>query len=165
MKKPIISIIAAIGARNRVLGKDNKLLWNISEDMKHFRETTRGHAVIMGSKTFASLSNKPLPDRTNIVITRDNNFEAKDVLISHNIEEALEIAKQHETEEIFNIGGGQIYTLGLPYTDRLYLTLVDTDIEGDTYFPEYEKKFTKIISKRDFEDDNFKYSFVVLERG
>ena len=158
-------MIAAIGKDNRVLGKNNELLWNIPEDMKHFRETTRGHAVIMGSKTFASLGNKPLPNRTNIVISRNPDLKAEGVFVTDTMEKALEIAKQHESEEIFNIGGGQIYTLGLPYADRLYLTLVDTDVEGDAYFPEYEKEFTNIVSSRKSNDQNFNYEFVVLERN
>lgn len=163
MKKPIVSIIAAIGAKNRVLGKDNDLLWKIPEDMKFFKNTTSGHPIIMGRKTFESFGARPLPNRENIIITRDMTWSAPDIHIAHDFEDALEIAKSFNPDEIFNIGGGQIYELGLPFTDRLYLTLVETDLEGDVYFPDYSE-FTKEISRKDSSDENYKYTFVVLER-
>ena len=163
MKRPIISAIAAIGAKNRVLGKDNDLLWKIPEDMKFFRKTTKEHPIIMGRKTFESFGSKPLPKRENIVITRDKNWSAENIYIAHTFEDALKIAMSFNPEEIFNIGGGQIYELGLPYTDRLYLTLVETDIEGDVYFPDYSE-FKKVISSKKSSDNNYKYTFVTLDK-
>lgn len=163
MKKPVVSAIAAIGAKNRVLGKDNFLLWKIPEDTKFFKDTTLGHPIIMGRKTFESFGARPLPNRENIIITRDETWTAPGIYVAHTFEEALEIASQFDSEEVFNIGGGQIYELGLPFTDRLYLTLIDTDLEGDAYFPKYDE-FKKEVSRKDSSDKNFKYSFVVLEK-
>lgn len=163
MQKPIISAIAAISSKNRSLGKDNSLLWKIPEDMKHFKEITTGHPIIMGRKTFESFGARPLPNRENIVITRDTAWSAPNVHIAHSFEEALEIAKSFDPEEIFNIGGGQIYELGMSFTDRLYLTLVDTDLEGDTYFPDYSD-FKKEVLRKDSSDENYKYSFVLFEK-
>lgn len=161
MNTPKISIIVAI-AKNRAIGHGNKLLWNIPEDMKFFRETTRGHTVVMGRKTFESIG-RPLPNRLNIVITRDNSFTADGVTVCHSLEEALDLARQKEKDEVFVIGGAQIYTQALPFTDRLYLTVVHKDFEGDAFFPEH-KEFTKIVSQKDSRDANLEYTFLVLER-
>ncbi len=177
----IISMIAAIGEENRVLGKDNKLLWSIPEDMKFFREMTRGHPVIMGRKTFESMG-KPLPNRTNIVVTRDEKFKAEGVVVANSIEQALVIARSEATkqssvssgiasdpassrndEEIFIIGGGQIYTQGIKLADRLYLTIVQGNYEGDAFFPDYSE-FAKVISQRESEGNGYKYTFLTLEK-
>lgn len=162
MNTPKISIIVAI-AKNRTIGHGNKLLWNIPEDMKYFRETTRGHAVIMGRKTFESIG-RPLPNRLNIVITRDQSFTAEGVTVCHSLEEALDLARQKEKDEVFVIGGAQIYKQALPFTDRLYLTVVHKDFEGDAFFPEHTE-FTKIVSQKDSRDANLEYTFLVLERS
>jgi len=163
MKKPLISMIAAIGARNRVLGKDNDLLWHIPEDMKFFKETTTGHPVIMGRKTFDSFPDKfkPLPNRLNIVVTRNKDWSYDGVVVSNSIEEAIEKAREVEEEEIFIIGGAQIYNEGLKYTDKLYLTLVESDEDGDTFFPLYSE-FNNEISRRESSDENYRYTFVEL---
>lgn len=162
-------MIAAIG-KNRELGKDNKLLWHISEDAKFFRETTTGHVNIMGRKTYESIMKslgKPLPERTNIVVTRDKDYSVPDgVIVVSSIEEALDVAKKHENlptgGEIFIIGGGKIYELGIKYADKLYLTLVDGEFpNADTYFPEY-KEFERMVSKREGEGNGYKYTFVEL---
>ena len=156
----IISLIAALG-KNRVIGNENKLIWNIPEDMKHFRQLTSGKSIIMGRKTFESIG-KPLPNRTNIIITRDKTYRADGCVVVHSSEEALSAAKG--SEEIMVIGGAQIYAEFLPRAHRMYLTLIDHDFEGDAYFPKYNDGKWKIIHKEDHEDDGLNYSFVDLER-
>lgn len=144
----ILSIISAIGKNNEI-GKKNALLWDLPIDMKHFRETTKGHTVIMGQKTFESIG-RPLPNRRNIIITLDKNFTAEGIEIVHSPEELDELLKKSETpdEEAFIIGGGQIYKLFINKTDRLYITHVDVeDTDADTFFPEIDMiKWEKINS-------------------
>ncbi|OHB18545.1 MAG: hypothetical protein A2854_00230 [Parcubacteria group bacterium RIFCSPHIGHO2_01_FULL_56_18] len=168
----MISIVAAIGL-NRVLGKDNQLLWHIPDDFKRFKQLTLGHPIIMGRKTFESILatlGKPLPGRTNIVITRDASRLNLDEgftkpLIVSSIEEAIEKAKQAPgSDEIFIGGGGEIYRQSLPLVDKLYLTLIEDDKEGDSQFPEYEKEFTKIVFEESREHEGIKYMWVDLER-
>ncbi len=156
-----ISLIAAIG-KNRELGKDNKLLFQIPEDMKFFREKTRGHTVIMGRKTYDSIG-RPLPNRTNIIITHNSKLITQnDIQTAGSIEDALEIAKKIEHEEIFVIGGAQIYSLAIPFADKLYLTLVDREVPGaDAYFPDYSR-FKKILEKRNSSDSHNSYTFLTL---
>lgn len=130
----MISIIAAIG-KNNELGKKNALLWNMPADMKHFRETTSGHTVIMGQKTYESMG-RPLPNRRNIIVTQDKNFQADGVEISYSLEDTLDSFKDSE-DEVFVIGGGQIYKQTIDKADKLYITHVDMDDkDADTYFPE-----------------------------
>lgn len=159
-----ISAIAAIGKSTRALGKDGRLLWDIPEDMRHFKELTSGHPVIMGRRTWESIPDafRPLPNRTNIVVTRSSaDFEG--ATMTHTIEEALAAAKEApRNEEIFIIGGGEIFALTLPFTDRLYLTLVDDDAEGDAFFPEYDD-FTKVIEE-EAREGTPPYTFITLER-
>lgn len=168
-----ISIIAAIG-RNRELGKDNKLLWHIPEDLKRFKKLTQDHAVIMGRKTFESLG-KPLPNRINIIITRDKNYKIKTFDVSkhrthivHSLEDAFKnleskIQSSELPEEIFIIGGGEIYRQALPYADKLYLTIVDIDRpDAHTYFPEYERVFKKTIFEQKNNINGYKFTFLVL---
>ena len=161
VKKPRISAIAAIGKKTRVLGKDNKLLWHIKEDRERVKRLTMGHPIIMGRKTFESIG-KPLPGRTTIVITRSPDFSAPGCIVVSSLEEALQKARGLEQEEIFIFGGGEIYRQALPYTDRLYLTLVDSDATGDTFFPDYHK-FTKEISREEKKGDP-PFTFLTLER-
>jgi len=161
MNKARISAIAAI-SKNRVLGKDNKLIFHIPEDMRHFREVTKGHPVIMGSKTFESIG-KSLPGRLNIVLAIEKDYQATGATVVHSPEEALVKAKLTSSNEIFIIGGGQIYKLFLPLTDRLYLTLVDREVSGDTYFPDYSE-FKKVISEKSGEYEDLRYKFLVLEK-
>jgi dihydrofolate reductase len=162
MAEPRISMIAAIARENRAIGKDNQLLWRIHEDMRRFRELTSGHAVIMGQRTFESIG-RPLPNRTNIVLTFDMEFAPEGVTVCYSIEEALKEAKYAEREEIFILGGGTVYKQFLPLAERLYLTLVDGTFEGDTFFPPYDD-FTKVVSRERKEDERYEYEFVVLER-
>ena len=162
---PRISMIAAIGVNTRGLGKGGELLWRLSDDMKRFKTLTTGHVVIMGRKTWESIPEKfrPLPDRTNIVITHNAAYEAPGASVAHTLGEALEKACEVETQEIFIIGGAQIYTESLPGTDRLYLTLVDSDDEADVFFPDYSM-FSKEISREEHPDSSPSYSYIVLEK-
>jgi len=165
MENPIhLSMIAAIG-KNRELGRDNSLIFNLKKDMEHFRKVTLGHTVIMGRKTFESIG-RALPDRTNIVISRDREFQSHhDIKIVSTVEEALEEAKKYEEKEVFVIGGAQIYELFLPYADKLYLTIVDKQVkDADAFFPEYEKDFKRIISSKGDNEKGVKFTFLELER-
>lgn len=170
MQHPRISIVVAMGAgrlHNRVIGKDNKLLWHIPDDLKRFKQLTLGHPVIMGRKTFESIVSilgKALPGRTNIVVTRDTDWKFDGVVVAHSLEDALTKAKEIDGEEIFIGGGSQIYAQALPYVDRLYLTLIDDDKEGDTLFPSYEKEFTKVISEESRDWNGLRYRWLDVER-
>lgn len=157
---PKISLIAAIASGNRALGKDNDLIYKIPEDLKRFKELTSGHAIIMGRKTYDSIGH-PLPNRVNIVITRDPNFKAETVIVVHSLEEALK--QINESGEVFIIGGGQIYQEAIEMADRLYLTVVEGNPEADTFFPDYSE-FKKVVSEESHESDGFKYKFLELER-
>ena len=158
----MVSIIVAI-AENGIIGDKNALLWNIKEDMRRFRTTTTGHPVIMGRKTFESIG-RPLPKRTNVVITRgDNTFEGCEV--AHSLEEA--VAMFPKEEEVFIIGGAQIYAQALSIADRLYLTIVHHDYEGDTAFPKFDMAEWREISREEFErgeEYDGAFTFIDLER-
>jgi dihydrofolate reductase len=159
-----ISIIVAI-ARNWAIGKDNQLLWHISEDLKRFKRITLGHQVIMGKKTYESLPFRPLKDRTNIVITDNPNEKFEGCVTVYSIEEALELC--NEKEESFIIGGGSIYKQFLPYANKLYITLVNKDFEADTFFPEIDFNDWKLTGQQDQGpegDNDFSYSFLVYEK-
>ena len=167
--KPRTSIIAAVG-RNRVLGKNNRLLWNIPEDLRRFKALTLGHPCIMGRKTFESIVamlGKPLPGRTNIVLVKPEEdasaLAGENVVIANSIPEALQ--KAHSLDnEVFVIGGAQIYTQALHYADRLCLTLIDDDKEGDAFFPEYENLLPKKVSEEEGESGGLKYRWFTLEK-
>lgn len=143
-----ISMIAAVAA-NGVIGKNNDLAWHLPDDMKFFQEKTRGHHVIMGRKNYDSLPPKftPLPHRTNIIVTRQQDFEAEGCSVVHSLEEALEICRKNGEEEAFIIGGGEIYRLGFNYANILYITEIKKPYEGDTYFPEYDKNDWKEVER------------------
>ncbi len=169
-KKPRISIVVAMGRdrkHNRVIGKTNELLWPIPDDLRRFKQLTLGHPVIMGRKTFQSIVGrlgKPLPDRTNVVISRDKHWSHKGALIAHSLEEAIKKASDIDSEEIFIGGGSQIYEQALPLVDRLYLTLIDDEKEGDSYFPPYESLFTRMIRHEHREHEGLRYTWVDFER-
>lgn len=152
----MLSIIVAI-AENGTIGDKNSLLWHIKEDMRFFRSTTSGHAVIMGRKTFESLGSKPLPKRTNIVITRsEHSFEG--ALTAHSLEEAVRLAGADD--EVFIIGGAQIYAEALAIADRMYITLVGRNYEGDTSFPAVDfSKWELVRSERHDRGEEFEYPF------
>ncbi len=161
--KTKLSIIAAIGP-NRELGRNNKLLWYIPEDLKRFKQLTQNHAVIMGRKTYESIG-KPLPNRTNIIITHDKNFQAPNCLVFHSFENVIDAIKTGTINggEVFVIGGGQIYDSALPYADKLYLTLVEGKYEADTYFPDYST-FDKVISQKQLQTGKYRFRFLELTK-
>ncbi|MBI4137082.1 dihydrofolate reductase [Candidatus Roizmanbacteria bacterium] len=142
---PTISLIAAID-RNRGLGKDNKIPWHIPEDLKHFKEITMGHPVIMGRKTFESIG-KPLPGRVTIVVTRNPNY-ACGVRTVHSLDDAISYATSLDQKEIFIIGGAEIFKQSIHRAHKLYLTIIDAAYEVDTYFPAYEETFTPVKEDR-----------------
>ena len=160
----MISIIVAI-AQNNAIGKNNELLWHIPADMRRFKQLTLGHMVIMGKKTHLSISLKPLPNRKNIVITDDpdDHFEGCTTVFS--IDEALKLCIP--SEETFIIGGASVYSQFLPYSNRLYLTKVYQDFDGDVFFPEINYDDWKLISEENFPPDdknNFAFSFLNYDR-
>lgn len=165
MQQPRVSLIAAIG-RNRELGKGNDLLWKIPDDLKRFRALTDGHPIIMGRKTYESLPVRPLPRRANIVVTRDAAAHFEGAVMSTSIEDALCKARfAPGADEIFVIGGGQIYEQALPYADRLCLTLVDAEAnDAEVFFPAYGHLFTKVISDEPHEWHALSYRWVDVER-
>jgi dihydrofolate reductase len=169
MKRPKICIVVAIG-RNRELGYQDKLLWHIPDDLKRFKALTKGHPVIMGRKTFESIVSylgKPLPERTNIVVTRSSTplgVNDPSVITVHSVDEAIEKASALDREEVHIGGGAQIYEQTLPRVDKLYLTVIDDTKEADTFFPPYEKEFTKVVKEESREWQGVKYRWVDLER-
>ena len=159
MKKKITLIVAA--SSNNAIGKDNDLLWRLSEDLKRFKKLTSGHAIIMGRKTFESLP-KALPNRTNIVITRNQDYTATGAVVCSSIEEALEIAK--EDEQPFIIGGGEIYKQAFPIADCLELTRVHKDYEGDTFFPEIDETLWELTQEDHYLTESLPYSFLTYQK-
>lgn len=161
--KSKISIVVAV-SKTGAIGNGGKLLFRISDDLKRFKAITKGHPVIMGRKTFESIGN-PLPERTNIVITRNPDFKAEGVLVVSSLEEAIKRAGELDSE-IFLVGGGEIYKQGLPLANKLYLTIVDSDAAGDVFFPNWRKEFTKetFREERVEEKTGLKYAWVDLER-
>ena len=155
----MISIIVAV-AENNVIGKDNDLIWHLPRDLKHFKETTTGHYIIQGRKTFESCG-RPLPNRINVIITRDQKFKAEGCVIVHSLEDAIKEAKNDP--EAFIIGGGKIYEQAMSLVDRIYLTKVHHSFEGDTFFPEINMDEWIEVDRRDFEpDEKNKYPFTIL---
>jgi dihydrofolate reductase len=164
----IVSLVAAV-AKNFVIGKNNGLPWRLPDDMKFFMETTKGHYVILGRKNFESLPHKfqPLPDRTNVVVTRQKDYKAHGALVVHSIEDALKVAEVNKESEVMVIGGSDIYTLALPMANRLYITEVNAEVEGDVYFPKFDKtEWTEISRLAHPADERHVYSFdfVVYEK-
>jgi len=155
-----ISLIAAIASGNRALGKDNKLIYKIPEDLKRFKDLTKGHVVIMGRKTFESIGYS-LPNRLNIIITRDKNYSQKGITVVHSLDEALK--QVQSDDEVFIIGGGQIYQEAIGMADKLYLTVVEGSPAADTFFPDYSE-FKKVVFEETHESGGLKYKFLELER-
>ncbi len=159
-----LSIIAAM-ADNRVIGINNSLPWKLPSDMKWFRKHTLGKPVIMGRKTFESFGGRPLPERTNIVITRDSNYKADGAVVVNSIEQAVKAA--NGAEEAMIIGGASFYEQMLDKADRMYLTFVHTELDGDAWFPNYPADCWQEVARLEVgadEKNAFAHSFVVLER-
>jgi len=176
--------IAAIG-RNRELGLGNKLLWNIPDDLKRFKELTLGHALVMGRKTFDSIvgyAGKPLigGNRQNVVLTKDPetfwkkvqekqhawpSFRNTAITTTASIDDAIEEAMKYDKSKIYIIGGAQVYAAALPHTDMLQLTIIDDEKSADAFFPPFEHEFNKKIAEEEREYNGLKYRFVDLERG
>ena len=162
----MISIIAAV-AKNNIIGGDNKLLWHIPEDLKHFKDITSNHTIIMGRKTFQSLPNV-LPKRHHIVLTKDKNYtiDSDSVTIVHNLKEIVDKYKTSK-EEVFVIGGGEIYSAFLPYCKNLYLTKINKNFEGNTYFPKIEPSQWKVTYSSEVNKtlkDNLEFKFINLTK-
>ena len=163
MPKPILSLIAAI-ARNGVIGIDNRLPWHLPADLRHFKELTTGHTVIMGRKTWESLPGKfrPLPGRRNIVVTRNAAFRAEGAVVAASLPAAMALA---ESGVAFVIGGAELYAAALPLADRLDLTEIDADYAGDTHFPAIDPGRWREVSRQSHHDESgLGYAFVTYER-
>lgn len=166
-KTGVVRHVAGIVAmsKNRVIGKDGGLPWHLPEDLKRFKDLTTGHAVLMGRKTYESLPEKfrPLPNRFNIVATKDKNFSAPGVLVVHDVEVLIKKFIDGElntpTDTLWVIGGGQVYQTALPFFDEVYVTLVEREVEGDASFPEFEERYQETAHEQ---KDG--YSFLVYHR-
>jgi len=164
----IVSLIAAV-ARNGAIGKANDLPWRLPDDMRFFMDTTSGHHVVMGRKNYESLPEKfrPLPNRVNLVMTRSPGFSAPGCAVVHELADALAMAKDKGETELFVIGGAEIYTLALPLADRLYLTEIDAEVTGDTFFPALNRQAWQEVSRRHHAADSrhaFAFDFVLYKR-
>lgn len=160
----ILTTIAAV-AQNGVIGNKNDLIWRLPDDLKRFKNLTKGHTMIMGRKTWESIGAKPLPHRRHIIITRNFDYEAEGAEIVSTIDEALELA--HTDEQVFIAGGGEIYTLAMPYIKKMELTIVHYDFEGDTHFPDFNYGDWREASNEHHEADErhaYAFSFLTLER-
>lgn len=161
MKNPTISIVCALDTI-RAIGKENALIWHIPEDLKHFKQLTVNHPVIMGRRTYESIG-KLLADRTNIIVTRNENYEVEGAIVAHTLEDAIAQAKKVERLEIFIIGGSSIYEEAIKIADKLYLTLVAGKHKADAYFPDYSE-FRTVLSKRESSSEKYHYTFLELVR-
>ncbi|OFZ72118.1 MAG: hypothetical protein A2W04_05070 [Betaproteobacteria bacterium RBG_16_64_9] len=162
-----VSLIAAL-SRNRVIGRDKQLPWRLSEDLRRFRELTMGHPVIMGRKTYESILmtlGGPLPGRMNIVVTRSPDYQAPGCRLAASVQSALDRAREAAPGgEVFVVGGAEIYRLALPFADRLYLTEIHADVEGDAWFPALDAEEWRETSREPRESQDFRYDFATYER-
>lgn len=161
----ILSAIAAV-SQNNVIGLKNDLPWHLSADMKFFKRITFGHAVILGRKSYEAFG-RAYPGRPNFVVTRQKDYTLADATVVHSIEEAIERAKEIEKEEIFILGGAKIFEQSLPVIDRIYITRIYEDFEGDTFFPEVDFNEWKLVKDEQHEPDEknkYKYAFQTWER-
>ena len=161
-----ISLIVA-ASENNVIGRDNDLPWKLPDDMKHFVKTTKGHCILMGRKNLESFG-RLLPNRTNILLTRDREYKFEGAEIFYELEQAIAFAKKSGEEELMVIGGGEIYRQCMPFADRVYLTRVHAEVEGDVYFPELDSSFWEVTTEEFHEKDekhNFSFSFQTFDRA
>ena len=157
-----VSLIVAV-SENKVIGKDNDLVWHLQVDMKFFKDTTKNHFVIMGRRNYESIPHKyrPLPNRTNVIVTRQKKYDAEGCLVFNSIETAIEEARKTGDDEPFIIGGGQIYKYALDnnLVDRVYLTRVHAEIEGDTFFEDLDESWKEVYSNAHPADEKHPYAF------
>lgn len=165
-----VSLIVAVSA-NGVIGKDNDLIWYLPRDLNYFKRVTENHVVIMGRRNYESIPEKyrPLPKRTNVIVTRQDSYEAANCDLVSSVEEGIELANKLGDAEPYIIGGGQIYRYALDQNliDRMYITEVHHKFDGDTFFPEVDLSIWKEVSREDHSADNrhnYAYSFVVYEK-
>jgi len=161
----LISAIVA-KAKNNVIGKDNDIPWYLPADLKYFKRVTTGHHIIMGRKVYQSIG-KPLPKRTNVIVTRNPFFIVSNCFIANSIEEGISIAQENGDDEVMIIGGGEIYKQTMDLWDKLYITEVDAVVAGDIYFPEMDLDQWALVSKEDHQKDSknqYNYSFQVYDR-
>lgn len=164
--RPIVSAIVAM-SENRVIGKNNRLPWHLPSDLKHFKTITTGHPILMGRKTYESIG-RPLPNRTNIIITRNSTFQAAGCVVVTSIEEAVQHASSENAAEIFIIGGALVYRQLMPHIQRIYLTIVHHEFEGDAYFPKLNMNEWKESARERHPADTenaYAYSFITLDRA
>jgi dihydrofolate reductase len=160
MHKPIISLIAAM-ANNRVIGKNNQMPWHLPADLGHFKTVTLGKPVIMGRKTYESIG-RPLPGRRNIIISRNGDYKIEGCDTAVSLEDAMKMV--HGVEEIMIIGGGQLYSQAMSLADRLYLTFIDLDVDGDTQFPSFEHlDLTELKREQHHKDDKNPYDYQFVD--
>lgn len=164
---PVV-IVAAVGKNTRAIGQGNGLIWHVPEDMKRFKALTLGKPIIMGRKTFESILEilgKPLPRRTNIVVTRQADYVAPEgVKITSTLEDAFAEASKENPEEIHIGGGAELYRQALPYTDKLFITWFDSDAAGDTFFPEFENEFEVVNKHPTQQHEALEYQWVDYQR-
>ena len=158
-----ISLIVA-ASKNNAIGKDNQLLWHLPNDMKFFKQTTWAMPVVMGRKTFESIGSKALNGRLNIVITKQNDYNANDVVVVNSIEDAIFVAQQHSYKELFIIGGGEIYKQAMNKANKIYLTRVDTIIDGDTFFEMDETEWQLEFADKRLADEKHIYNYTFETR-
>ena len=160
-----IALIVAV-SENGVIGENNDLIWHLPNDIKFFKEKTLNHHVIMGRKNFESIPHKfrPLANRTNIIVTRNKNYSADNCLVTNSLREAINLAKKNNEEEAFVIGGGEIYKLALEedLVDRIYLTRIHHEFDGDTFFPYIDEKWIETHRSEYKKDEKHKYDFTFL---
>lgn len=167
-RAPVVSLLVAY-ARGRVIGKDGRLPWHLPADLRHFKRLTLGHTVVMGRRTYASIG-RPLPDRRNVVLSRDPAFHPDGVEVVRSVEElerTLGLDGSRPVEEVFIIGGEQLFRLFLPRAERLYITEIDLDVDGDTFFPAWDSSAFRLIDAREGvvdERNPYPHRFLVYER-
>ena len=160
-----MTAIVVAAAENNVIGKDNGLIWHLPADLRHFKQITMGHPILMGRKTYESIG-KPLPGRTSVIVTSQEDYAAEGCLVTHSLQEALEKAKALD-EIIYIIGGAEIYRQVLPLTDTIYLTRLHHTFDGDVYFPELKEEEWETVAQAHHEPDEknkYRYSFLTLRR-
>lgn len=161
----MISILVAMD-KDGLIGKDNDLPWRLPNDLKYFKQLTTKHTILMGRKTYESIG-RPLPNRTNVVLTRNKDFQPEGCKVVHSVEEVQKLFKEDTNDEVFVIGGSDIFKLLLPFTDRLYITRIDESFEGDTFFPEIDFDNWNLVSKEQGEKDEnnpYDYYFCIYDK-